>query len=132
MAKHIQAATPAIAQSIIDELDAELGLPKCGDPERWPEAQEWIDGGMVGDPPPHGLTLTAAAVVEHPTLPIWAVSLPDRPIPWLSTPATDENPGVNVTYLDKLVGKTIAGLGPIQSSHAVDVAPDWTPVSEEP
>ena len=131
MVRHLVTATQAAAEDVITELDASLGLPRCNDPARWPEAQAWIDGGMVGDPPPHGLTLTAASVVQHPTLPLFAVSLPDRPVPWLSTPGEGEDPGVEVAYLDLLLGKTVAGIGPIQASAAEERTPDWTPVEVE-
>lgn len=121
--KHFVFATKEEADSVVAYADAEMGLPRCSDPVKYPDAQAWIDGGMVGPQPPHGLTVTFDEPLEHPDGIGWSVSLPDVSIGWL------ENLPTPIALLD---GKNVPAVGVLRAADATVRTPDWLPGREEP
>lgn len=96
------------AQAIVDAVNAALGLPKCTNPARYPDAQAWIDNGQVGPPPPHGLFLTVTVPTQHPDTGQWSVQLP-------------------ADTFELVRGMVIAGVGPLSESHLSQRGRDWLP-----
>lgn len=117
MARHIEVGSLAAAEALIADIDASMGYPRLArglSGQLLAAAQAWMAGDR-SEPAPPGVTTTWARPTQHPTQPgRWSVVV--------ETSTASAMPG--------LIGRTVAGIGPIGDDNAVDRTPDWVSRAE--
>jgi len=117
---HIEQPSEQLCRQLIDIIDAQLGLPNTVASPLGEVARCWLRTGRQGRMPDHGLILTWAYPLRHPTQTLrWSVVV--------TTEALDLMPQL-------VAGQVPIGLPqrPIEFSDAVERTEDWVPELASP